>query len=96
MKTTAKKTIPRIVDFLTEHDDGELLRYIGLGYSNRLIAERTTLTPSQINYRAMKLRGLGITRADYRNGVGVVSQIVERAARKQIDDALSRYLKEHL
>jgi len=87
---------PRTVNFLSDADDIQLLRAIGLGYTNRLISNRTSLTPSQINYRAMRLRQLGVTRAAYRNGEGIVAKIVEQTARKQIDAALIRHLRAQL
>ena len=92
----AKKKSPRRVDFIGDRIDHALLTYIGLGYSSKFIQARTGLAPWQISYRAMKLRRLGISRDDYRNGRGLVARIVERQAEKQIDAALIWYLEAHL
>lgn len=91
-----KRKAPRRVDFIGDRADHILLTYVGLGYSSRFIQARTGLTLWQISYRAMKLRRLGISRSDYRNGEGIAAQIVLRHAERQIDAALVRYLQAHL
>src|SRR5437870_2518268 len=91
-----KKQAPRRVDFIGDRADHALLTYIGLGYSSRFIVSRTGLTLWQISYRAMKLRRIGISRSDYRNGQGIVAAIVTREAQKVVDTALIRYLEAHL
>jgi hypothetical protein len=64
-----------------------------MGRSNFSIAKITGFSPGQINYR---LKQVGITRADYRNGTSAVSRtmfrqmrvIAEPIVRKQIVNAL--------
>ena len=91
-----RRKVTRRVDFLGDRTDHVLLTYIGLGYSTRFIQASTGLSPWQISYRAIKLRKLGISRSDYRNGGGIVAGIVMREAQKQIDAALIRHLQAHL
>jgi hypothetical protein len=91
-----KKKAARRIDFIGDRVDHTLLTYIGLGYSTQFIEARTGLAPWQISYRAMKLRRLGISRSDYRNGSGLVARIVQREAERQIDAALIRHLEAHL
>jgi len=94
--TRKKRKAARRVDFIGDRDDHVLLTYIGLGYTTRFIESNTGLSAWQISYRAMKLRRLGISRADYRNGQGIVAQIVREHAQPAIDAALIRYLESHL
>jgi hypothetical protein len=49
----------------------------GLGFSTKMIAERTGLSPCQISYRLNKAE---IKRADYRNGESVMAmRVMERS-----------------
>ena len=91
-----KRKAARRVDFVGDRDDHTLLTYIGLGYTTRFIESSTGLSAWQIAYRAMKLRKLGISREDYRNGRGTVAQIVREQAQTAIDAALIRYLENRL
>lgn len=81
----------RSVDFLNKRKDQECALLVALGYSNRLVFQKTGYSNGQIHYRARKA---GISRMDFRNGEGVFAKIalaqVREIARPKLISHLQR------
>lgn len=83
---------PRSVD-LFGGDDFECVLLGSLGFSTRLIQNRTGLTPSQVAYR---LRRAGVKRADYRNGESTLATSVYRNSRNLAMPSVEAQLRDVL
>jgi hypothetical protein len=72
----------KIVDFVANHKDLEVLVLGSLGFSTSFIQVRTGYTVSQILYR---LRLGSIKRADYRDGKGSIARSVMGTSRSIVE-----------
>lgn len=64
------------IDFFRQRNNFQCVIFGALGFSTKLIMERTGLTEAQVTYRLHKV---GVRRRDYWNGVSPVAQnVIER------------------
>lgn len=93
MARSKQKRSPRPVDPVNNSEDYTCLFLAMLGRSNRAIIGQTNLSQGQITYR---LRKFEISRMDYRNGVGPVSDYIDQKAGGFARKALLNHLRQHV
>ncbi len=82
--------VRRRVDAVNNTQDHWCLILAMRGRSNRAIIAKTGLSPGQISYR---LRLYGVSRMDYRNGVGPLAKKVDKETEAIAEQALLAHLR---
>ena len=85
-----KTSVPARIVRLGEGDDFQAVLWASLGRSYRFIQSKTGLTYCQIGYR---LRKAGVRTTDYRNGLGVIAEEIDRRIIHNFEGRLRKEMK---